>query len=185
MWHPVTRQRSGGRLAARASRGRASGSSEHGPHHTQSGLRRCLKATQLPNRVPQSVTPVLSGLHPVSLSPRECDCEFRRGETLGLGTGIDWGVPRLRRTRVRSRRFSKKRSSLARPEHRPACSEVGGVLVSLSGTHPYDIRGSSLAPSACASAGVIRSPEYHVRIAPHRKPCQQFTLGYVRKSYIH
>ena len=120
VWHPVTRQRSGGRLAARASRGRASGSSEHGPHHTQSGLRRCLRATQLPNRVPQSVTPVLSGLHTSSLelSPREC--EFRRGETLGLGTGIDWGVPRLRRTRVRSRRFSKKRSSLARPEHRPA-----------------------------------------------------------------
>jgi len=29
-----------------------------------------------------------------------------------------------------------------------------------------------------------KSPEYHVRIAPHRKPCQQFTYGYVRKSYI-
>ena len=27
--------------------------------------------------------------------------------------------------------------------------------------------------------------QYHVRIAPHRKPCQQFTYGYVRKSYIH
>ena len=27
--------------------------------------------------------------------------------------------------------------------------------------------------------------KYHVRIAPHRKPCQQFTYGYVRKSYIH
>ena len=32
---------------------------------------------------------------------------------------------------------------------------------------------------------MILSPEYHVRIAPHRKPCQQFTYGYVRKSYIH
>ena len=28
-------------------------------------------------------------------------------------------------------------------------------------------------------------PEYHVRIAPLRKPCQQFTLGYVRKSHVH
>ena len=28
---------------------------------------------------------------------------------------------------------------------------------------------------------VNSSPEYHVRIAPF----QQFTLGYVRKSYIH